>query len=337
MWFVQLTRGAAAHMMWRTMEMGRRAFLAAIPALYAALAAATPLPANRNAKWALSAGLWDHYPPCRFTDILDIMKETGFTGIRLTGFPGILKRYGLTQTQMHREVSKRGLRVVTISWGGALCDPARRRQVLESARSTIKFLADFGANHLVVFSPGRTTPGANTPAAFRELCARCNQVGELAGEMGFTAGLHNHLGEMVQNQDEVDRFMAMTNPKLFGLSPDTAHLYLAGCDVVRTLGRYKRRIHFLDYKDARWTTPTKDWALPNGKVLPKDSRSAKFFASIYDLGDGNIDFPACHRILKSVSYRSWICVDLDTARKGPLADYRRCGAYVVKKLEPIYL
>ena len=37
--------------------------------------------------------------------------------------------------------------------------------------------------------------------------------------MGFTAGLHNHMGKMVQTQEEVDRFMAMTDPKLFGLSP----------------------------------------------------------------------------------------------------------------------
>jgi sugar phosphate isomerase/epimerase len=72
-------------------------------------------------------------------------------------------------------------------------------------------------------------------------------------------------------------------------------------------------------------------------VLPRDSASARFFASIYDLGDGGVDFPACHHVLKSVNYRGWICVDLDTARKGPLADYERCGAYVVRKLEPIYL
>jgi hypothetical protein len=37
-----------------------------------------------------------------------------------------------------------------------------------------------------------------------------------------------------------------------------------------------------------------------------------------------------------MKYRGWICVDLDTARLGPLADYQRCGAYIVKKLEPIY-
>lgn len=265
------------------------------------------------------------------------MKETGFIGVRLTGFPRLLTKYGLTEEQMHREVSKRNLHVVTISWNGPLLDPAQRKQVLESARTAMKFLADFGANHLVVFSPGRYAPGANTPAAFQELCTRCNQIGELAGEMGFTAGMHNHMGQMVQTQEEVDRFMAMTDPKLFGLSPDTCHLNLAGCDVVRTLDRYKHRIKFLDYKDSKWTMPAKDWVTPNGKVLPKDSQLARFLASSYDLGDGQVDFPACHRVLKSVSYRGWICVDLDTSRNGPLADFERCGDYVVKNLQPIYL
>jgi inosose dehydratase len=267
------------------------------------------------------------------------MKEAGFPGIRLANFPGILNKYGLTAAQMLEEVSKRNLNVVTISWNfppGPLQEPTARQQALDSARNAMKFLADFGANHLVVFSPSRTRAGADTPAAFATLCECCNQIGELAGGMGFTAGLHNHMGQMVQTREEIDRFMAMTDPKLFGFSPDTAHLDLAGCDVAGTIERYKDRIRFLDYKDAKPTAPKADVVQPDGKVLPKDSSSASFFDSIYDLGDGEVDFPACHRVLKSMKYRGWICVDLDTARLGPLADYQRCGAYIVKKLEPIY-
>ena len=79
-----------------------------------------------------------------------------------------------------------------------------------------------------------------------------------------------------------------------------------------------------------------DLALDNGKLLPKDSEQAKFFSSIYDLGDGEVDFPGCHRILKSIGYKGWICIELDTARKGPKASYERCGAYITRKLEPIY-
>ena len=48
-------------------------------------------------------------------------------------------------------------------------------------------------------------------------------------------------------------------------------------------------------------------------------------------------FPACHRVLKSIQFKGWLCVDLDIARKGPRASYERCGAYVVNKLEPIYV
>src|SRR5580704_17990856 len=129
--------------------------------------------------------------------------------------------------------------------------------------------------------------------------------------MGFTAGLHNHMGQMVQNQDEIDRFMAMTDPALFGLSPDTCHMNLAGCDVVGTLDRYKHRIRFMNYKDSKWTTPTKDLVEADGRVVSKDAPNARFLNSIYDLGDGEVDFPACHRVLKSVNYKAWICVNLD--------------------------
>jgi len=319
--------------------LSRRTFLASLPALTATLLrAAEQLPAQRNVRWALSAALWRNLPPCPLPSILDIMQETGFVGIRLTGFPGILERYQFTAARLHTELSRRGLHVVSISWNGPLADPAQRRQTLASARQAMEFLADFGANHLVVFPPNRRGDGPVPEADFAAVCERCNQIGELAGELGFTAGLHNHLGQMVQTEEEIDRFMARTDPKLFGLSPDTAHLHLAGCDVVGVLDRYRDRIHFLDYKDAKWTDPAPFPAgvLPPGRPPPKPSPNARFFASIYDLGDGQVDFPGCHRVLKRANFRGWICVDLDTARQGALVSYRRCGAYVTRVLEPIY-
>jgi inosose dehydratase len=304
------------------MKMDRRNFLASVPVVAAGLAATPSVaaqyarPANKNIKWGVSTNIWDQ-TKAPYPEILDNMKESGFIGIRLRGFPGILERWGVTQAQLHSELSKRGLQAITISFGLRDPDPGQRQQVLDSAREAIKFLKDFGANHLVVFSPGRK-PETRTPEAFKALCERCNQIGEIAGEFGFTAGLHNHMGQMVQTPEEVDHFMAMTDPKLFGLSPDTAHLHLGGSDVVHVLNTYKHRIRFLDYKDAKRNAPS-------------------FRDAICDLGDGEIDFPACHRVLKSVNYRGWVCVDLDTARLGPLEDYKRCGDYVVSKLQPIYL
>jgi inosose dehydratase len=313
----------------------RRAFLAALAA--GLTSAAERLPANRNVKWAVSAGLWSHYPLSPFTDILDVMRDTGFIGVRLTGYPGILKTYNLTAAQLEKEISKRNLQVATISFGGPVNDPAQHAKVVENAREAMRFLQTFGAKHLVVFPPGRVKAGQDVDAGFRAMCAGFNLIGQAAREMGFQAALHNHLDEMVQGPEEVDRCMAMTDPKVFNFAPDTAHLLLGGCDVVKMFEKYKDRLVFMDYKDARWTNPKTDLVLPNGKTHKKDSPEAKFFESIYDLGDGDIDFPACHRILKQIGYKGWICVDLDRTRNGPRASYQHCGRYIIDRLESIYI
>jgi sugar phosphate isomerase/epimerase len=278
--------------------------------------AADRMPANKNVKWALGSNLWNSFPPVPFTDIFDVMKDTGFIGVRVTQFPAILKKYNITAAEMKKEADKRGLSIITISFSGPTHDAAQRETVFANARTAMNFLKTFDAKLLVVFPPNRSNL---TEDGFKTMCQTFNQLGELAGEMGFRAGLHNHMGEMVQTQNEVDRCMALTDPKLFWFSPDTAHLHLAGCDVAKNLEKYKSRLMMMDYKDA--------------KIDP----AAKFVDTIYDLGDGDIDFPACHRVLKSMNYKGWICVDLDIARKGPRASYERCGAYVVSKLEPIYV
>jgi len=281
--------------------------------------AAARLPANRNVKWGLGSNLWNSFPGSTFTDILDVMRDTGFIGLRLTQFPQILKTYNISAKQMQDEASKRGCQIVTISFNGAAQDPARRAEMVASARAAMEFLRDFGAKHLVVFSPNRNAGKAD--GAFQAMCEGFNELGRAAGEMGFRAGLHNHIGQMVQTPDELDRCMRLTDPKLFYLSPDTAHLHLAGFDVAKTLDRYRDRLMFADYKDAKRP--------PNqGDNFDRNS--------IFDLGDGDVDFPACHRVLKAMNYQGWLIVDLDIARQGPRASYERSGSYVVDKLEPVY-
>jgi len=282
--------------------------------------AAGRLPANRNVKWGLGSNLWNFFPRVPFTDILDVMKDTGFIGIRLTQFPQILKTYDITAAQMQKEAAKRGCQIVTISFNGPTHDPAKRAEVVASAKVAMNFLKDFGANHLVVFPPNRKNLTGD--ASFAAMCESFNAIGSAAREMGFYAGLHNHMGEMVQTPEEVDRCMAMTDPKLFHFSPDTAHLHLAGCDVVKTLEKHKHRLMLADYKDAKRLATTKP-----------DSFDRE---SIFDLGDGDIDFIGCHQVLKSVSFKGFLIVDLDIARQGPRASYERSGAYVVSKLDPVY-
>ncbi len=83
--------------------MTRRQTLALLAATLAR--AAARLPANRNVKWGLGSNLWNYFPRVPFTEILDVMKDTGFIGLRLTQFPQILETYKITATQMQQEVS----------------------------------------------------------------------------------------------------------------------------------------------------------------------------------------------------------------------------------------
>ena len=111
--------------------------------------------------------LWSHYPTGPFTDILDVMRDTGFIGVRLTGFPGILKTYSLTASQLEREISKRNLHVATISFGGPVNDPSQHKQVVAKASEAMKFPKGFGANQLVVFPPSAPEAGHGCRGAFQ--------------------------------------------------------------------------------------------------------------------------------------------------------------------------
>jgi inosose dehydratase len=284
-----------------------------MPAVLAA--AADKLPANKNVIWGLGSNLWNSFPGSKFTDILDVMRDTGFIALRVTQFPQILTKYDITVSQLQRELSKRGVRIVTISFNGPANDPAQHDKIIESAKAAMGFLKEFGAELLVVFSP-RRGPG---PEAFDIMCKFYNRLGSTARDMGFRAGLHNHMGQMVQTPEEIDKCMALTDPKLFNFSPDTAHVHLGGGDVPAIMQKHNSRLILADYKDAK-----RDPAL----VFPKN---------IFDLGDGEIDFPACHRVLKSIGFKGYLIVDLDIARSGPLESYKRCGKYVTRTLEPIYI
>src|SRR5205807_3293556 len=121
--------------------MTRRQALACLSATLAR--AAGRLPKNQNVKWALGSNLWNYFPRVPFTDILDVMKDTGFIGLRLTQFPQILKTYDITAAQMEKEASRRGCKIVTISFNGPTQDPARRGETIANAKAAMTFLKEF--------------------------------------------------------------------------------------------------------------------------------------------------------------------------------------------------
>ena len=50
---------------------------------------------------------WGDHAPVPFTDMLDVVKDTGFDGFRFVGWPEALEKYDLTLPFLDRELSKR--------------------------------------------------------------------------------------------------------------------------------------------------------------------------------------------------------------------------------------
>src|SRR5580700_833917 len=101
--------------------MKRRELLAALGAKASALALLrerADAAAGPNLKWAVSMFLWTstQWPdraPVPFTDMLDVIKDTGFDGFRFVGWPESLQKYDLSMSFLDRELSKGGVRIAT--------------------------------------------------------------------------------------------------------------------------------------------------------------------------------------------------------------------------------
>src|SRR5882672_2444097 len=114
--------------------MKRRAFLSAAAASLAALrnhVEAFYATGRPNIKWCVSSFLWTstQWPDTGdlpYLEMLDVIRDTGFNGYRFTGWPGIIGRMGMSLGQLEKELSKRDLRISTLSFGGPADDPARQ-------------------------------------------------------------------------------------------------------------------------------------------------------------------------------------------------------------------
>src|SRR6267142_2494743 len=106
--------------------MKRRDFLYATAASLASLrehAEAFYVPGRRNIKWCVSSFLWTSTQwsdegTLPYTNMLDVIRDTGFDGYRFTGWPGILNRIGMSLSQLEKELSKRDLQISTLSFSG---------------------------------------------------------------------------------------------------------------------------------------------------------------------------------------------------------------------------
>ena len=143
---------------------------------------------------------------------------------------------------------------------------------------------------------------------FDAFCRQVNHQVEICRQWGLRAGLHNHLGSLVESQQELENFLGRC-PEC-GLILDTAHLAAAGGDPVEIVKKYSERLVAVHLKD---------WLITNQEIgLDNWSKRGRFC----ELGAGNIglDNTAVMRALVEKGYDGWVFVEHDTHLQDPIKD-----------------
>ena len=131
---------------------------------------------------------------------------------------------------------------------------------------------------------------------------------EACERWGLKVALHNHLGSLVEKQDELDEFMRRC-PKA-ALLLDAGHLAVAGGDVIGTAERYYDRLIAVHLKGWEMTHPEKEVWHERG-----------YFCEI---GGGNFPVPNAELValLKKRGFDKWVMIEHDTHLREPLLDLK---------------
>ncbi len=162
---------------------------------------------------------------------------------------------------------------------------------------------------------------AVTGKDFDTFCRQVNHQVEMCARWGIRAALHNHLGTLVETQDQLERFLERCPGCTLIL--DTAHLAAANGDPIDIVRRYGERLEVVHLKD---------WLLQDESIgYDKWWERGRFC----ELGAGNIglDNLAVMKAVVEVGYDGWIFVEHDTHLQDPLKDltisrnYLRSGGF----------
>lgn len=149
---------------------------------------------------------------------------------------------------------------------------------------------------------------AVTGKDFDTFCRQVNVQAEACARWGLNVALHNHLGSLVESQDQLEEFLNRC-PRA-KLLLDTAHLAAAGGDPVAIVHTCTDRLEAIHLKD--WLTLKPEIGLER---WPERGRFC-------ELGAGNIGLSnaAVMQALVEVGYEGWVFVEHDTHLQDPVID-----------------
>ena len=221
---------------------------------------------------------------------------------------------------------RHGLLPAPAYYGTAFWEKGRRAEFVENAKRFASFAAAAGCDALYVAPGGfdyktprgltRAQTAGHVTAAdalsndqYKVFAEHLNLVGETTLAYGVSIAFHNHVGTVIETRAETDKLLALTDPNLVFLGPDTGHMQWAGDDAVAFVRDYAARIKTMHLKDINEAVRAR------GAAAGWDYGTFEKHGIFAELGEGCIDFAAIFTILRSVNFSGWLITETDVTQK----------------------
>ena len=255
--------------------------------------------------------------------------EAGFTGIELGGkFP---RNSGITKFLINKFQLKMP--------GGWYGSNLRERSVTEewTAMQDHLNLLKKVSGEIFIFADvsGSIQGEAKKPLSSRpklelnewkEYCKKINEISNRLADVGIPMSYHEHMGTIIQTEEDVDKFMENTNNNTY-LLYDTGHLLFAQADYKNILKKYIKRINHIHCKDIRKNILTDS--------IQKDlSFRDSFLEGVFTVpGDGCIDYKPLLKILFENQYKQWLIIEAEQdPKKANPFEYAKIGYKYLEKI-----
>lgn len=260
---------------------------------------------------------------------LEEVRMAGYTGVELGGkFP---RNPGITKFLLEKyELQMPG------GWYGSLIRDRSIEDEWIAMQDHIELLKFINASVFVFADISGSIQGkedarlSNRPQlADSEWGNYTNKISELSNrlsDLGIPMSYHEHMGTVIQTEQDVDRLLNGTNDKTF-LLYDTGHLLFGEANYKDILKKYISRINHVHCKDIRKNI------LENSLKNNLSFRNS-FLDGVFTVpGDGCIDYKPLIKVLYENNYNNWLVVEAeqDPVKANPFT-HAKIGYEYLKKI-----
>jgi inosose dehydratase len=225
---------------------------------------------------------------------IEDVSAVGFKGIQLR--TSALPEFGDKPAALKELLAKHRLTMVAFSSGNVRIDLQFEAEDIATHMKHARFVRDVGGLFLQLTD---TRPKRELTAAdYQRLGRLMTEIGKRTADIGIPVAYHNHMNNIGERPEEVDRVLDATDPRYVKVLLDIAHYQQGGGDPMRAVRKFSDRILFLHIKDVQ--SP-----LPGNTGDPM--RSYRFV----ELGRGKVDIKSVFTALNEVKFRGWAIVELD--------------------------